>query len=500
MRKRWWQPWAPGERLALDGAAIIAIGLLTLPLAVVLIVGDKYVIADQYALGNRSRPQVIGFSWENLTIGAHHDYFLLDFNRPMDQSILDNLEITPPLLGKSAMVGQRLAYTLADVPAYGTEYKITIQQGTELPRSPRHPPRSLAPFTAKVKTRDRLLAYIGVEGEEEGRLVVSNLTQQKKQILTPPDLVVTNFQVSGEGDRILFFAFEKGNPNGLNAQELYRTTTAADRLSSNDPPPSQVRRLLDAETYQNVQFDLASGNDAVVIERVNRQNPTDSGLWLFTPSGDLRPLGIQGDRFQVSPDGQVVAVRDGNGVTILPLTSTATSREFLPAYEDLVAFSPKDYREKIMVKPKDEQRRSLVVINSEGRERELITTTGLILDCHYEPRQTVLLYCLQAERLDPQQTEITPFVTLINVQNGREVPLVALTNDLNVRMAMAPDGRHLAFDQVIETAPRADNRSNQIPPGSIWLLPLPDFIQGANLPDLAPPERYAAGLDPQWIP
>ncbi|TVQ58950.1 MAG: hypothetical protein EA366_05705 [Spirulina sp. DLM2.Bin59] len=470
---------------------MIAIGLLTVPLVALLILGD------------RSRPQITNFSWENLIIGAQHDYFFLDFNRPMDGAVLDNLTITPPLPGKGAMVGQRLAYTLEDIPSYGREYQITIEDGAELPRSRRHAARPLTPFSATVKTRDRLLAYIGVEGEEEGRLVISNLTREKKEILTPPDLVVTNFQVTGGGDRILFFAFAKGNPDGFNAQELYRTTTAPDRLTEDDPPPGQIRRLLDAQTYQNLQFDLAPGNDAVVIERVNRQNPNDAGLWLLTPNGDLRPLGIQGNRFRISPDGQVVAVRDGqantnrSGVTILPLTSTATKREFLPAHEDLLAFSPRDYREKIMVKRRDQRQRSLVVINAEGRERELITTTGLILDCHFEPRQAVLLYCLQAERLDPQQTEITPFVTLINVQNGREVPLVALTNDLNVRMAMAPDGRYLAFDQVIESA---NDSRRQIPPGTVWILPLPDFIEGASLPDLVPPERYAAGLDPQWIP
>jgi hypothetical protein len=493
MKQRWIQ-WRDRLNWPLDRAAGLAMGIVLLGLGGVLVVGD------------RTAPQVQQWSWSGQRISANHDHFLLDFNRAMDwDTVAQQLEITPELPGQGAGLGQRFAYTLDDIPAYGTEYTITLNSATDQPRAARHAARAMAPFTATVQSRDRILAYIGVEGNESGRLVLYNMTRERKQILTPPDLVVTNFKSEAQGDRILFFAFEKGDPDGIGTQQLYRITTAFDRLGDTGPPPGQITRLLDAEQYQNVQFDLATQNGVVILERVNRQNPADGGLWVLPPEGEAQPLGIQGESFKISPDGQVLAISDRNGVTILPLTATAATREFFPAYEGLIAFDPQDHRVKVMVKPQGDTARSLVLLNAKGRERELLTTSGFILACNFEPRHKTFLYCLQTERLDTEQATLTPFITVINLQTGREVPLVALTDDLNVRMDMAPDGRHLVFDQVIDPTEGSDETLDSrnptaLPPGSLWILPLPNLLNAPMSDTLDPPERLAPGLDPQWLP
>ncbi len=491
--KRQWMQWRDRLNLPLDRAAGIALGILLVGVGGVLAVGD------------RTLPQVQQWSWAEQRLSANHDHFLLDFNRAMDwDSVAQQLSITPELPGQGAGRGQRFAYTLDDIPAYGTEYMITLDTATDQPRTARQSARIMVPFSATVRSRDRILAYIGVEANESGRLVLYNMTRERKQILTPPDLVVTNFRSEAQGDRILFFAFEKGDPDGLSTQQLYRITTAFDRLGDNGPPPGQITRLLDAEEYQNIQFDLATQSGVVILERVNRQNPADGGLWLLPPEGEAQPLGIQGESFKISPDGQVLAISDRNGVTILPLTATADTREFFPAYEGVIAFDPQDHRVKVMVKPQGDTARSLVLLNAKGRERELLTTAGFILACNFEPRHQTFLYCLQTERLDTEQAILTPFITVINLQTGREVPLVALTNDLNVRMDMAPDGRYLVFDQVIDAAnadeTERDRNSTAFPPGSLWILPLPNLLTAPMADTLDPPERLAPGLDPQWLP
>ncbi|MDY7032604.1 MAG: hypothetical protein SVY10_11950, partial [Thermodesulfobacteriota bacterium] len=48
--------------------------------------------------------------------------------------------------------------------------------------------------------RDRVILYLGAEKNERGRLILYNLTQQKKRLLTPKDLVVLDFEPFSQGD------------------------------------------------------------------------------------------------------------------------------------------------------------------------------------------------------------------------------------------------------------------------------------------------------------
>lgn len=105
--------------------------------------------------------KVSSFSWQNKTIGGQDRAFILTFNRPMDRdSVAENLTITPPLLGKISWSGLRLA-------------------------------------------------YVGTEGEEKGRLVLSNWTRSQKIILTPQNLTVFDFKPDPQGNFLLFSAADR---------------------------------------------------------------------------------------------------------------------------------------------------------------------------------------------------------------------------------------------------------------------------------------------------
>jgi hypothetical protein len=87
-----------------------------------------------------------------------------------------------------------LTYTLTELPIYGKKYqvKLSIAQGED--------------FIGEFYSHDRAFAYIGVNQEERGRLIVcniiqgaNNVTELKKTILTPEDLVVTDFQIYPRG-------------------------------------------------------------------------------------------------------------------------------------------------------------------------------------------------------------------------------------------------------------------------------------------------------------
>lgn len=483
------QPKALKQWLPIDYSGVSAVVFLGVAVTGLLLVGD------------RRLPEVQSFSWAEQTIGVEDEAFMLTFDQPMNwESVIENLEIEPPIAGKFSWTDQQqLAYTFTDLPEYGTRYTVRLPDAETQPLSSRQAAQPLPTFESEFQVRDRAFAYIGVKGEEQGRLILYNITTGKRLPLTPPDLVVSNFQPSADGQAIFFLAFAANQIEGVSQQQLYRVTTGRPIRGEEPEIPGLLERLLDADRYENRQFVIAAAADTLVVERLNRQNPSDRGLWLVSAKGDIRALGRQSEDFQLSPDGQTLAIRQPAGLTLLPLTPEADPQVVFPDYEALLAFSPQDQRRRVLVRRNRDLTRSLVLQTAEGQEREILQTSGFILSCTFEPRQESFLYCIQAEALDTEQTQVKPFLTLVNLKTRKVVPLVALTDDLNVRMNLAADGRTLLFDQVVaDTQPNTS--INPIPQGSLWLLNLPDFTQQRRTHALDTPQNITAGLDPQWLP
>ena len=159
--------------------------------------------------GDRTLPYVRDFSWQNKQVGAADTFFVLTFSRPMDHaSVESNLQIEPPLPGLISWSGKRLVYTLSNPAPYETTYNVKLQKarqklGTEEGRN------LMKPFVSQFRSRDRAFVYIGLEGEDKGRLILYNLTHNQKTFLTPKNWVVTDFKPYPDGDRILFSASER---------------------------------------------------------------------------------------------------------------------------------------------------------------------------------------------------------------------------------------------------------------------------------------------------
>ncbi|MEM9543910.1 MAG: Ig-like domain-containing protein [Cyanobacteria bacterium P01_E01_bin.42] len=480
--------------LPIDISVITAIGGFAILIGAVLVVGD------------RSIPRATDFSWKDRQIGVQNETFTLTFNRPMNwETVADALTIDPPLPGKLSWNSKTLSYTLTDLPVYGTTYRIALEGAKEQPLASDREAKALQPWQMELKTRDRAFAYLGVDGEEKGRLLLYNETQSTKIPLTPPDLAVTNFQPYPDGDRILFSAYDRQSTAATAQQQLYSVTTGLHYQQEGEALSyGRIQRILGGENYQNLQFDLSQERENIVVQRINRENPADSGLWIVPENGNPRPLGIQGKTFKMSPDGRSLAVAGNLGISLVPLTADAEKREFFPGYDRVVAFTTDKRQQIIALKSNRDLTRSLFVLGDRGREREILKTTGAILDCQFEPREEQLLYCLRTEPLNPNSTVERPILSIINIATGTDVPLLALTNDPEVRMSMSPDGRRLLFDQItldsrnFSTLPQADEDFRTT--GNVWSLELPDFISGDRDEQLTPPQRITLGLDPQWIP
>ena len=474
---------------------------------------DRLVLATILALiaaissiliqGNQVPTRGENFSWQGRKIGVRDNYFTLSFNRPIDRSDIEtSLVIDPPLPGKISWAGDRLTYTLTELPIYGKKYqvKLPIAQGEDL--------------IGEFYSHDRAFAYIGVNQEERGRLIVcniiqgpNNVTELKKTILTPGDLVVTDFQIYPRGERILFSAFDRSDlGRDTPKQQLYTITTGLNHDEHGQNLPSgRIERFLDAKTYQNLRFNLSDNGKTLIVQRINHGNPGDASLWVISDDGQSRPLGIQGDNFLLSPDGKKAVVSQTGGVAVIPLDVQGGKPQFLPTYEKILAFS-RDGRQKLMVKSEPDNQRSLFLLDDRGESRLLLRTANPIISCEFEPRQEKTLYCLKSDLVMGSDGKVKeePFLGIIELKTGKMTPLLALPNYRDVQMSMSPDGVALLFDQLATIPFGVGNdlvtgEGSSIADGRLWLLPLPDQFSPNSSTKILPQELNA-GFKPRWLP
>ncbi|HEY9749581.1 MAG TPA: Ig-like domain-containing protein [Allocoleopsis sp.] len=464
--------------------------------------------------GDRSAPKVREFNWQNKQIGAEDTAFILTFSRPMDQtSVESNLKLDPPLPGKISWAGRRMAYTLIMPAPYGTKYQVQLQDAQDRFTAEGKNRAAIQPFLGQFRARDRAFAYIGVEGEEAGRLILYNLTQQQKRVLTAKNLVVMDFKTYPEGDRILFAATERSaNPQGALDQKLYTVTTgmyfnSPGKATKEPAKAGQLQLVLDSKDYQNLKFDLSPDGQTIVVQRVNQRNPGDFGLWLLKAGAEPQPLQTQpGGDFLITPDSSALAFAQGQGLALLPLQPQADPLDFLPKFGMVLGFA-RDGSAAAMVKFNTNYTRSLFLVTNQGIQKEILKTTGSILSAQFDPTKQVL-YCLLTELLPGEDYRERPFLAAIDLKTTAIKPLLRLPDgQRDIQINLSPDGLGFLFDQTI-AATKEQNGPNSlrtddgkaIATSRLWLLPVtPPGTTDAPV-QLQPEQLPLAGLHPRWLP
>ncbi len=469
-------------------------------------------------LGDRTAPYIRDFTWQEKQIGADDTAFVMAFSRPMDHaSVEKNLVIQPKLLGRTSWAGRRMAYTLNKPAPYGTKFKVQLKDAVDYFSQKGGTPVPIRPFESTFKTRDRAFLYIGVQGQEAGRLVIYNLTKQEPMILTPPNLVVNDFKPYPMGDRILFSATEQSNQaKGLLEQKLYRVSTG---IQVNPPtqidgqggsgavkpptvkPAGTLDMVLDSTTHQNLKFDLSADGKIIVIQRVNRTDPADFGPWILREGeAAAQPLkGQPGGDFLITPDSNSLAIAQGQGLAILPLYPDAKPLDFMPKFGMVLNFS-NDGSLAAMVKFNGDRSRSLVLVSNQGTQKELLRTNGSIFSAQFDPTKRVL-YALLSDLIPGDTYQEKPFLAAIDLKTARLTRLVELPNQRDTQISLAPDGLAILYDQTIESqqasAAGLRNRGGKaIADSRLWLLPLSPAASTNPQPEALP----LPGLRPHWLP
>jgi hypothetical protein len=488
----------------------------------ILILG--VLIGLMLGFGDRAGPRVGSWNWQNKQIGAEDTAFVLTFSRPMDQvSVEQNLQIGPPLPGKTSWAGRRMVYTL-DAPApYGTQYQISIRNGKENFVSQQQ--GRFEPFNGQFRTRDRAFAYIGVEGDEAGRLVLYNFTRQQKQVLTPSELTVIDFKFYPAGRRILFSAIERQQTQELLAQKLYSVTTGlvydAPTAESQGFFPAkplqpevavQIKPILDNRDYQNLKFDISADGQTIVVQRVNRKKPGEFGLWIVREEVAPQPLKNEpGGDFRITPDSNTIVMTQGQGLAILPLTPASEPLEFLPKYGQLMSFSSDGGKAAMVQFNQGSYLRSLVLVTNQGDEQELMKVNGSILAAEFDPTGQIL-YALLTQVVPGKTYQEQPYIVAIHLSDKKVVPLLKLpVGQRDINVSLSPDGLTLLLDQVIHSEENrhetAEGTSvlqtvtgNAISTSRLWLLALDQDVVRGTVPVKSPEVLPLPGLHPQWLP
>jgi hypothetical protein len=467
--------------------------------------------------GDAVKPSVRTFTWENQQIGADDLSFSLSFSRPMDQkTIEENLKIDPPLAGKTSWAGRRMVYTLLTPAPYGTNYQVKLEKGRDKYSQAEGQNRLMQPFTGSFTTRNRAILYIGAEPEIQGQLVLYNLTQEQKKVITPKDLIVMDFEPFPNGEKILFSARSSKNPDLLSAQLYTVTTGIPSEIGTETEPPGKVDLILDNKEYQNLKFDLSADGQTIVIQRGKRDNPGDFALWYLSTVSDIysekpTPKKLQGQPggdFLITPDSKAVAVSQGQGTAIISLEGDSTKPlDFLPQFGLVQAFS-KDGSQAAMVKFNTDYTRDLFLVTNQGVQKQLLKTTGSILNCEFDPASPSL-YCLVTQLISQEQYIEQPYLVSIDLKTGMQKPLLLLPPaQRNVQTSLAPDGLGFLFDQVVPIG----NNTTQLPANtlktddgepiassSLWLMPLLPVSDNTNT-DIKAEQLPLLGFHPHWLP
>lgn len=496
------------HRYPLDRVAWGLMGLLALAAGLLVLLGDH------------AKAQVQTFSWQDRTIGAENQAFLLNFSRPMNpDSVAANLDIAPPLPGKVSWAGRRMAYTL-DAPApYGESFQITLETARDRFTEASEPVR-FEPFQGTFRSRDRAFAYIGTHGEEAGRLVLVNLSADETTVLTPPDLEVLDFEPYPLGDRLLFSAMPaQANSQEMLTADLYAVATGLSPEPPEDPlgeaPTPALKAaeagtltpLLSGDEYQNLAFDLSPDGRTIVVQRVNKTDPADFGPWILQGE-TLRPLGTEpGGEFLIAPDGETLLLLQGQGTAVIPLSpeEEAAAQEpldFLPEYGRVFDLTS-DGTAAAMVNfnqndPEQRFTESLVLVDNQGNETELLNVNGSVIDAQIDPTDRIV-YVLHSEVLGGDTYQEQPVISAIPLADPEPLDLLMLPPQSQANMSISPDGLALLFSAVATSAIETPGR----PQAQVWLLPLFDTADNRldGMPAQLSPENLPfTGLKPTWLP
>lgn len=463
--------WLPVERRVAIASAFVAV-----------------LLAGVLGWGDRIPPQVRSANWAGQQLGARDRVLVLAFSRLMDEASVEaNLHFEPPLPGRMRWAGRRLIYTLERPLQYGQTYALTLSEARD------RQGRNLAdPYELELTARDRQFFAIGTAGKSAGRLIHVNLTRDTAEIVTPPELEVSEFAVGTDGDTSYFFARDRGETR----QQLYQLSLGAGR--------SEL--LLDGETYQNFRLRVSPDGAMTIVERLHPDRGGETELWVrSTPRKPFAPIEIDdstGGDFLIAPDNNSLILSQGQGLAIVPLNDSGSTPDFLPQFGQVVAIAP-DGSAAAAVQFHSDFSQSLSVVTHTGQSYDLARASGSIQMGQFAPAGTRFYAAIGTA--DPETFAERPQLVAYDWKERVESPLIEIAYPAEFEFDLAPDETAVLYSTralALETPPEGSTERHEssegrdLADGRIHLLELGD----ADSSTRQLTRTSIAGRQATWIP
>ncbi|MEO1134532.1 MAG: DPP IV N-terminal domain-containing protein, partial [Cyanobacteria bacterium J06639_1] len=304
---------------------------------------------------------------------------------------------------------------------YGQTYSLNLAEARD------RQGRSLAqPYELELPTRDRQFLAIGTGGRGAGQLIHVNLTTGEANLVTPPDLEVSELAVGGDGDTAYFFAGDRGSPR----QNLYQLSLS-DREST---------LLLDSETYQNFRLKVSPDGSMAMVERIDNEQPSAPELWMrASPRDRFAPIDIGGETrgdFSIAPDNNSLIVAQGQGIAVVPLNDDSSTPDFLPQFGQILAIAP-DGSAAAAVQFNSDISQTLAVVTHTGQRHDLARASGSIQSGIFAPSGTRIYAAIGIA--DPETFAERPQIVAYNWSDRAESTLVSLSYPATLEFDVAPD-------------------------------------------------------------
>jgi hypothetical protein len=421
-----------------------------------------------------------------LTINLLEKQILITFNRDMDRrTVEENFSLNPVVPGKFSWAGRNFAFTLDHPLPYGQTFEVNIKKeahdddGQKLKKE----------YVFKFQTPPFRFAYIGVEGEEQNRLILSNLDGTERKALTDGSIKIEQYQFCPE-DQCVYFLGYKENLYQDHRSELYLL-----ELKS-----GKVRQITNDQHFINKSFRLSPDGQTLAIIRIqigkNDEYVSRNQIWTASIPDHKFALFQQGratgiNAFFTPDSSTLLYLNQDYSYEIAPLYRDQKSEtQYLGTYDGCYGFHP--YRPLVaFTKQKTDTffvvSNDLVLYSGDGATEKIPKNDGLFRDTVFTPdgQGLVTIFSGPTETFEDKESLYPLRIFHLYTYDFETKKLEQLTSDFDYseeNPTISPDSKYLLFqryetfskDLVLDPAYRdvADSLGNVLSGGQIWMMDL----------------------------
>lgn len=431
-------------------------------------------------------PRVIAVNLDKAVLPSTQRQISMSFNRDMDRaSVEDYFSIQPEIKGKFSWSGHTVVFSPEEILPYNTSFQLRIgKEAQDINRVP-----LAQDYHFDFQTVPLQFAYIGVEGNEQNKLILSSFDGSKREALTDGTIHIEHFQFCPENTCVYFLGYKESvYQNQIN--ELYYLN-----LKSRD-----LKQITSDRNFLNKSFQLSPNGQNIILSRIrvspDGQYLTQVQLWVastethnFTLFHEGRATGTD---FFLSPDSSTILYlnKDDNFEIASLYPKSKEEPQFIGSFSRCYGFHP---YQPLIAFTKEKTDGFFVLTNDlnlylgDGTIQPIPHDGGLFRDTVFSPdgKNLITIFSKKTENFNEKDSLYPLRIFHLYSYNFKKKELTQLTSNFDYseeNPVVSPDSRYLLFqryetfskDLVLDPDFRdvAESLGNVMSGGQIWAMNL----------------------------